>query len=146
MEKQKSWAKALQNFGVLLLGLASAGNFFSGLYSVYLGVFKSTSPKTAYHWIYIILGVLLFIFSIMMARAFIMLANRRIRGHHYGIIALVSGVGLGLAQMAAACTLTIGQDITVYVTYFTILCLAILMIFMIPFIWKELRFYGGRKN
>lgn len=148
MEKQKGWAKFLQNLGVFMLALTGGANFFIGLWTAYVGFFRVPGERTVYHWGYIALGLLIFVFSIMMLRAFMMLANKRVRGHHYGVIALVAGVGLGLAQLATARSLTVDHAIPAYVTYLTIVNLAVLLLFMVPSIWSELRFYGksGRSN
>ena len=135
MSKNTWWAKLLRFLSIFLLGVTSlftlAGG--AGTTCVALDAAKYGEPMSAiapYQWLYQIFVLVTVAIGIVMTRATILLAKGQGKGYKSAVIALISGVVVGVIHIVVSRYLrgaSMPVDGVVYVTVLTLIVFLLLL-------------------
>lgn len=142
--------KFLRFIGILFMSLTSAFTILGGVGTtcVALGAEKYDTMVsiTPYKWLYVIFVIVTTAIGIMGVRAVILLIKGRQNAYRYSMIALVSGIVVGVIHMLVSRALR-GSSMPVDgVVYTTVLTLIIFLVFRIPGVWEKVDFSKAKKK
>lgn len=140
--------KFLRFIGILFMSLTSAFTILGGVGTtcVALGAekYETMVGIAPYKWLYVIFVILTTAIGIMGVRAVVLLIKGRQNAYRYSMIALVSGIVVGVIHMVVSRALR-GSSMPVdAVVYTTVLTLIIFLIFKIPGVWEKVDFSKAR--
>ena len=147
MSRNTWWGKTLRFIGILLMGITALITIASGLGTTCValnptGFGESMAKLAPFQWLYFIFVIVTTAIGIMAARAAILLVKGKPNAYRSSIIALVSGLVVGVIHMLVSRGLR-GKSMPVDgVVYATLLTLIIFLLFRIPRVWQGM-YYGG---
>jgi len=148
MDRNTWWGKTLRFIGILLMGITALFTIAGGLGTTCValnptGYGEKMAAIANFQWLYIIFVIVTTAIGIMAARAVFLLAKSKPNSYRYSIIALVSGIVVGVIHMLMSRSLR-GSSMPVDgVVYTTVLTLIVFLIFRIPKIWQGVDYTGG---
>lgn len=145
MSKNPWWGKTLKFIAILLMGVTSLFTLAGGVGGICVAInptgFGENMAKLApMQWLYVLFVIVTVALGVMLTRSTVLLAKGQGRGYPAGLIALVSGVLVGVIHVFVSRALR-GSSMPVdAVVYTTALTLVILLLMRIPPIWSAVRF------
>lgn len=135
------WIKLLRILGIVLMALTAAFTLMGGAGTTCVAVaaekYDSMAAIVAYKWLYLLFVLVTTAIGVMGVRAVVLLIKGRRNAYRYTMIALISGVVVGVIHMIVSRTLR-GSSMPVdAVVYTTILTLIFFLILRIPGIWSR---------
>ena len=149
MSRNTWWGKTLRFIGILLMGITALLTIAGGLGTTCValnpaGFGESMAKLAPFQWLYVIFVIVTTAIGIMAARAAILLVKGKPNAYRSSIIALVSGIVVGVIHMLVSRGLR-GKSMPVDgVVYTTLLTLIIFLLFRIPRVWQGM--YHGEDN
>ena len=151
MSRNTWWGKTLRFIGILLMGITALFTIAGGLGTTCValnptGFGENMAPLAPFQWLYIIFVIVTTAIGIMAARAVFLLAKGRPNSYRYALIALVSGILVGVIHMLVSRGLR-GKSMPVDgVVYTTVLTLIVFLLFRIPKIWQGVDYGTGKPD
>jgi hypothetical protein len=151
MSKNTWWGKTLRFIGILLMGITALFTIAGGLGTTCValnptGFGESMAKLAPFQWLYIVFVLATTVIGIMAARSVFLLAKSRPNSYRYAIIALVSGIVVGVIHMLVSRALR-GKSMPVDgVVYTTVLTLVVFLLFRIPKIWQGVDYTSGNSD
>lgn len=155
MKPESSGAKFLRFVGILFMALTAAFTVMGGIGTSCAALFptnwESMAPLAPFQWLYILYVLLTTAIGVLGIRAVVMLAKGKPGAFKASMVALVSGIVVGVVHILTSRALR-GSSMPVdAVVYITVLTLIIFLIFRIPAIWAGVDYSKaprkeGKKN
>ncbi len=142
--------KVLRFIGIFFMSLTAIFTLMGGIGTTCVALaaenWESMSGIVPYKWLYVLFVLITTAIGVMGVRAVILLIKRKPNAYRYTMIALVSGIIVGVIHMLVSRALR-GSSMPVDgVVYMTVLTLIIFLVFRIPAIWKNVDFAKSQKN
>lgn len=142
--------KLLRFIAIVFMGLTAVFTLMGGIGTTCVALaaekYDSMASITPYKWLYVIFVLVTTAIGVMGIRAVVLLIQRKPNAYRYSMIALVSGVVVGVIHMAVSRALR-GSSMPVDgVVYTTLLTLIIFLILRIPPVWSKVDFTKAKKG
>ncbi len=142
--------KLLRFIAIVFMGLTAVFTLMGGIGTTCVALaaekYDSMASIAPYKWLYVIFVLVTTAIGVMGIRAVVLLIQRKPNAYRYSMIALISGVVVGVIHMAVSRALR-GSSMPVDgVVYITFLTLIIFLILRIPAIWNKVDFTKARKS
>jgi len=150
MKQNTWWAKLLQIIGIVLMSFTAAFTVMGGAGTTCVALaaekYESMAAIVPYKWLYIIFVLVTTAIGVMGIRAVVLLIKGRPNAYRYSMIALISGIVVGLIHMLVSRGLR-GSSMPVdAVVYTTALTLLVFLFFRIPGIWNGVNFDRSKRE
>jgi hypothetical protein len=150
----KWWAKLLRIVGIVLMSLTAAFTLMGGAGTAcvaldptgFEGKFAGLAP---FQWLYILYVLVTIGIGILGVRAVVLLCKGARHAYREALIALLSGMVVGILHILSSRLLRGGSMPVDMVVYVTALTLILFLLFRIPGIWQGVNFEkpaGGKKT
>jgi hypothetical protein len=135
----------LRIFGIVLMSLTALFTMMGGAGTSCValdpagfgGRFAGITP---FQWLYLIYVAVTLAIGVMGARGVVLLIRGRKNAYRYSLIALISGLAIGVIHIVTSRALRGGSMPVDIVVYTTILTLVVFLLFRIPRIWVGVNF------
>jgi hypothetical protein len=148
MTRNTWWGKTLRFIGILLMGITALFTLAGGLGTTCValnptGFGESMARLAPFQWLYILFVIVTTAIGVIAARAVVLLVKGRPNSYRSAVIALTSGILVGVIHMLASRALRSKSMPVDAVVYTTVLTLIVFLLFRIPKIWQGVDFTSG---
>lgn len=143
-------SKVLRFIGILFMSFTAVFTLLGGAGTTCAALnptnWESMAPLAPYQWLYILYVIVTIAIGVLGVRAVVLLIKARKNAYRSALVALITGVVVGVIHIATSRALR-GSSMPVdAVVYITVLTLAIFLLFRIPGIWKGVDFSKAPKK
>lgn len=151
MSGRKGWAKFLRVLAIVFMGITAVFTLMAGIGTTCVAVAAASfGPNMAliapFQWVYVLFVLITTAIGVMMVRATIMIIRSKDKAYNAAVLSLVLGILIGAIHMIVSRSLRGKSMPTDGVVYVTVLTLALMLLYRIPALWKEINFSkpGGK--